>query len=314
MNHLNSVIDVSARQISIRKKTFVFKTSFHNRVKAHDTMTIGIKCSLPKQLRNGNFVAKPFRLFSNYLPLNFMLQFKKGKSYLKIANPTFKGLTIKAVTTFGCVSFELIHDLSQCANTITYLHQDMDGSSAMCSLSMSACPINHQLGIDPDIAHSRTCQKPYNHTTQSHDYSTYAESLHMSKHGFHHNYHNDTQRNEFINNQHEIMMKDYYSHNQNKMSPAQIRELKVKTFPYLSDDDVRLSMSDRNIIRKELDLNTDSVLSDTDKYSIRDCLYSMRECLSTHDNPSVQNKSDVSLKPINLKPFYIKPYQTISHS
>ncbi len=190
----------------------------------------------------------------------------------------------------------------------------MDGSSAMCSLSMSACPINHMFGIVPDIAHSRTCQKPYNHTPQSHDYPTCAESLHMSKNCFHRNYHNDVNSNEFIDNQHEIMMKDCYSHNQNKMSPAQIRELKVKTFPYLSDDDVRLSMSDRNIIRKELDLNTDSVLSDTDKYSIRDCLYSMRECLSTHDNPSVQNKSYVSLKPINLKPFYIKPYQTISHS
>ncbi len=34
----------------------------------------------------------------------------------------------------------------------------------------------------------------------------------------------------------------------------------------------------------------------------------MRECLSTHDNSSVQNKSYVSLKPANLKPFYIKSY------
>ncbi len=57
MNHLNSVIDVSARQISIRKKSFVFKTSFHNRVKAHNTITIGIKCSLPKQHMNGDFIA-----------------------------------------------------------------------------------------------------------------------------------------------------------------------------------------------------------------------------------------------------------------
>ncbi len=65
ISHLYSVIDVSARQISIRKKSFVFKTSFHNRVKTHDTMTIGIKCSLPKQLRNGNFIAKPFRPFSS---------------------------------------------------------------------------------------------------------------------------------------------------------------------------------------------------------------------------------------------------------
>ncbi len=69
-------------------------------------------------------------------------------------------------------------------------------------------------------------------------------------------------------------------------------------------------MSDRNIIRKELDLDTDSVLSGTDKHSIHDFFYSMYECLSTHDNPSVQNKSNVSLKPDNLKPFYIKPYLT----
>ncbi len=218
MIHLNSVIDVSSRKISIRKRSFVLKTSFHNRVKAHETLAIDIKCSL----------LKPFRLFSNYLPLNFMLQFKKGKSYLKVANPTSKGLTIKAGTALGCVSFKLISDLSQCANTITHLHRDMDGSSAMCSLSMSACPINHQLGIDLDIAHSRTCQKPYNHMPQSLDYPPYAESLHMSKTCFYHSYHNDTHRNEFIDNQHEIMMQYYYIHNQDKMSPAQIRELKVK--------------------------------------------------------------------------------------
>ncbi len=75
---------------------------------------------------------------------------------MKIANPTLKGLTIKAVTTLGCVSFELIRDLSQCENTITHLHQDIDGSSAMYSLSMSACPIDQSLGVDPHIAHSRT--------------------------------------------------------------------------------------------------------------------------------------------------------------
>ncbi len=116
--------------------------------------------------------------------------------------------------------------------------------------------------------------------------------------------------NLFDDHQHKIMMKDYYSHNQDTMNAAQIRELKVKMFPYLSHDDVRLNMSDRNIVRKELDLDTDSVLSGNDKPSIRDFYHSMRECLSTYGNPSVQNKSYVSLKPVNLKPFYIKPYLT----
>ncbi len=224
MNHWNSVIDVSARQISIRKKSFVFKTSFHNRVKSHDTMTIVIKCSLPKQHRNGNFVAKPFCPFSNYLPLNFILHFKKGKSYLRIANPTSTGLTIKTGTALGCVSFKLIRDLYQCVNTTTHLLQDIDGNSAMCSLSMSACPINHMFGIVPNIAHSHTYHNPYNHTPQSHDYPICGESLHMSKHCHHHEYQNNTYSNELIDNQHELMMKDYYSHNQDKMSLAQIKK------------------------------------------------------------------------------------------
>ncbi len=227
-----------------------------------------------------------------------------------MANPTSKGLTIKVGTTLGCVSFELIRDLSRCSNTITLLPQDIDGSSAMYSLSMSACPIHHPLGVDPDIAHFRTCQTPYNHNPQLHDYPSCAESLHLPKGNIHHNYHSDAHSRDFNDNQHELMMKDYYSYNQDKMTAAQIRELKVRTFTYLSHDDTRLCMSDRNIVRKELDLDTDSVLSGNDRQSISDFFYSMRECLSTHDNPSVQNKSYVSLKPVYLKPFYIKPYLT----
>ncbi len=56
--------------------------------------------------------------------------------------------------------------------------------------------------------------------------------------------------------------------------------------------------------------DTDYVLSGNDKHSIHDFFYSMHECLSTHDNSSVQKKSYVSLKPVNLKPFYVKPYLT----
>ncbi len=53
-----------------------------------------------------------------------MLQSKMCKSYLKIANPTSHAITIKANTSLGSGSFELIHDLSQSANTITHIYQD----------------------------------------------------------------------------------------------------------------------------------------------------------------------------------------------
>ncbi len=98
-----------------------------------------------------------------------------------------------------------------------------------------------------------------------------------------HTYHNKYGRkydNQFNDKQHEIMMKDY-KHNQDKMTPADIRELKSKTFPNLSNDDICLSMSDRNIVRKKLDLDTDSVLTDNDNQSIRDFYYSMRMFVDT---------------------------------
>lgn len=57
MNKLNSVIDVASWQISIRKKSFVFRTCFHTKIKAHDSITIPIKCILPKALKNGDFIS-----------------------------------------------------------------------------------------------------------------------------------------------------------------------------------------------------------------------------------------------------------------
>ncbi len=95
------------------------------------------------------------------------------------------------------------------------------------------------MGNDPDIAHSRTSQSLYNHTPQSLDYPTCAECLHMPKSFVHnYNYTGRKYKNQFNNHQHEIMMKDSYKHNQDKMIPDEIRKLKVKTFPYLNSDDI----------------------------------------------------------------------------
>ncbi len=66
------------------------------------------------------------------------------------------------------------------------------------------------------------------------------------------------------------------------------------------------------IDRNELDLTTDNVLPEHDKANMVDFVYSLRECLSTHDNPSVESKTSISLKPVNLKPFYINLYLNLN--
>ncbi len=116
MNQLNSMIDVSSRQISIRKKSFIFKSCFHNRIKAHDTLTIGIKIFC---LRSSGTVISLLNCF-------IMLQ----------------TIYHKANTALGSVSFKLVRNLLQCTNTVTHLHEDLDGSIAMCSLKISYLPVN----------------------------------------------------------------------------------------------------------------------------------------------------------------------------
>ncbi len=90
MNHLNSVMDVSAKQISICKKSFVFKTSCHNRVKAHDTMTIGIKCSLQNNLGMAILLQNHLVHFSTIFLLNSCYNSRRGKAILKLRTQLLK--------------------------------------------------------------------------------------------------------------------------------------------------------------------------------------------------------------------------------
>ncbi len=82
---------------------------------------------------------------------------------------------------------------------------------------------------DPDIAHSHTCHGLHNHTPQSPEYPTCADSFHMPNGNIHiYNNYGRKYINQFNDHQYETMMKDYYKHNQDKMTPAKIKELKIK--------------------------------------------------------------------------------------
>ncbi len=81
-----------------------------------------------------------------------------------------------------------------CSNTITHLHHDLNGCSAMCSLRMTDCPI-HQSMIHTITSHNHLTTLPMQKacicpkampTITIIDY-----------------------QNQFDDHQHEIMMKDY---------------------------------------------------------------------------------------------------------
>ncbi len=110
-----------------------------------------------------------------------MLQFRQGRNFIRIANPTSRDLTIKPNTPLGCVSFELMRNLSDSSNIITHVHHDMGGCNAMCSQIMSDCSIHQTMGNAPDCKVSRTCKDPFNHKPQSHEYPTCAGSMHIHR-------------------------------------------------------------------------------------------------------------------------------------
>ncbi len=307
MIQLNNIINISSPKISIRKTSFVFRANQHCKV---------------------NFLGKPFRPFTKHLPNNFLLKFKRGKSYIKIINLTSRAFNIKGNTALGSVSFDLVNDISKGQNKITHYHTDLDGSICFCSQKVQECHINNNTEVKVNELQHHCLYNNYNGTYDT-NISLNSSMTHTSKHYTnayanngnipYNNYNNRNTNNNNVfldqingidKNKLEAIMKDYYSKDQDHMRANEIRKLKLRTFPYLDKNDVRLDMSDRSIVQSELDSSTDSVLPEIERSDIVDFFYTMSDCLSTHDNLSVHCNATLSLNPVNLKPFYIKPHLT----
>ncbi len=84
MNHLNSVIDVSARQISIRNKSFMFKTSFHNRVKAHTPWPLALNVPCQNNFGIAILLQNHFIHFPTVFLLHSCYNSRSGKAILKL--------------------------------------------------------------------------------------------------------------------------------------------------------------------------------------------------------------------------------------
>jgi hypothetical protein len=326
MTQLKSIINMSDLKITVHKKSFLFRTFTHVKLKAHSSIVLPVKCSLPKHLRDGEFLCRAFRPFIKNLPESFILKFTKGKSFLKIANPTSKSQLILSNTALGSVNFTLTKNITRDQNIITHYHTDLDRSVSFCTMAMDQCPILSENVMKTNFPTTCTSDNTHVNGTSIEDRTqgnvpqydtkyTYSSDIPICP-SYGQSFMNfgvcqpsqsySGQTTESL----QSILEHYYKCDQDNMTTSQIYDLKRKTFPYLPSDDLRLKLSDKVIIEKDLDLHTDTVLTATDRETVKDLFYSLRECLSTHDNPSIQNKAFVSLKPVNLKPFYIRPYLT----
>jgi hypothetical protein len=293
MSQLQTVMDITSNRVKLKHTSFNFRTIKHIKIPAHKSIIINIRALLPKTLRTGTFFGKSFRPFKHLMPDSFILSFTKGYSNIRLSNTTSKMIFVKGGTSIGSIMFDLMQTLVTPDQIQTHFHQDFDGSISFCTNDPDNCEITTSQEIK---SNSFTHNTPVN--MHGNNYSTAFE------------YRPQKSRNSILAEQYEGIMTDYYEYDQENMSVSEISKLKLKTFPYLDPTDIRLEMTDKSIINKELNLTENSVLKPEDIPKIQDFFYQLGDCLSLHDNSSVQTKTFVSLNPVNLKPFYIKPYLT----
>ena len=81
----------------------------------------------------------------------------------------------------------------------------------------------------------------------------------------------------------------------------------VDKYPWLSSDDERRNMTDREILEKYIDLET-SCLNKEEKLKVMDMLYKYKEAFSLRDEIGTCPNIEVELEVTDKSPFFIRPY------
>ena len=81
----------------------------------------------------------------------------------------------------------------------------------------------------------------------------------------------------------------------------------VDKYPWLSSDDERRNMTDREILEKYIDLET-SCLNKKEKLKVMDMLYKYKEVFSLRDEMGTCPNIEVEIEVTDKSPFFIRPY------
>ena len=291
MSCLEGLMDLRTDTIRFHKKEFALRSNNKIYLKPNSSRTITVRSKLPSSIKNSDLLCRTFMPYSKYLPRLFKLKFKRGYSVINVSNPTNSLVIIPSNAVIGSVSLDLCDRFDSNVVLASHSHTDTHGDTILCSHDWATCPLRDPTSPPLDFK-----------SLQSHPYTLPTSQL---PHAFA-NLSSDPHPSMSMAEK----MDRYRSFDQSKMTASEIRSLKKFTFPYLDDDDVRLSLPDSEIITRELDLTTDSVLTPSQRIMANSLFYELRDCLSIHDNPSISSKRFVKLNPVNLPPFYIKPYLT----
>ena len=81
----------------------------------------------------------------------------------------------------------------------------------------------------------------------------------------------------------------------------------VDRYPWLSADDERRNMTDREILEKYIDLGT-SCLNKEERLKVMDVLYKYKEAFSLRDEIGTCPNIEVEIEVMDKSPFFVRPY------
>ena len=81
----------------------------------------------------------------------------------------------------------------------------------------------------------------------------------------------------------------------------------VDRYPWLSADNERRNMTDREILEKYIDLGT-SCLNKEERLKVMDVLYKYKEAFSLRDEIGTCPNIEVEIEVMDKSPFFVRPY------
>jgi len=88
---------------------------------------------------------------------------------------------------------------------------------------------------------------------------------------------------------------------------SDIKVQKLKDYPFLEPNDPRLNMTNSEILHREVDLDTNCILSGQEKSEFRQILQNLQPTFSLHGEVG-QSQHTIDFDLIDDQPFYIRPY------
>ena len=278
MAALEASLNFKNNILKFKSKAVLAKLTRNTILKPGETRILAIKAKLPDVIKNAEVYLKPTKFLSKLLPTLMIIKMHKGISKIAIYNHTSKLLRLKCEKPIGSI---LLSNFGQIPvqtnyNDLASLVQAI-GKTPSPSSKYHTVPYNVYTAVQGENCPGHVLSSPTDKT----DAATAADVDQLVS---------ETPNGNAINIDRQALYK-----------------YKINKYPFLDADDIRLKMTDDEILKKDLVLK-DHCMGRTTLEKFWNILFNNKKSFSLHGEPGDCPNLDVKFELNDATPFYIRPY------